>query len=190
MDVLYLHYRAGRWIAPNRAATAAHTMYVHPLLDHAFVRRVLDLPIEYRYSELAGRELVQRLNPGISELPLAFRRWRSDTEPDPASPEHTAWVKRAPVVLDEAVTAPDWRHALPGSLRELMKAQLLSPAAAELYEVADRKYVERLLNKPDGSSFALWRLMTVSALADGSWETARPGDLEPVTIPRPAPKTN
>jgi asparagine synthetase B (glutamine-hydrolysing) len=187
MDQLYLQYRAGRWLAANRAAAVTHTMYVHPLLDHGFVRRVLDLPVEYRYSELVGQELVQRLDPRISELPLAFRRWRCDTEPHAEAPEHDAWTRRAPVLLDATVTAPDWRRALPGTIREQMRAQLLSPAADELYQVADRNYVKTLLERPTGAAIALWRLMTLSALVDGSWERARPGDLEPISIPRPTP---
>jgi hypothetical protein len=188
MDLLYLQYRVGRWLASCRAATVTHMRYLHPLLDHAFVCRLLDLPIEHRYSELVGHDLVQRLSPSISEVPLAFRRWRSDTEPNSGTPEHAAWKKRAPVVLDDAVTAPDWRRAMPGSVKEEMRAQLFSPAAAEIYQVTDREYVKSLLDMPSGASTVLWRLMTISALVDRRWEEARPGDLEPIRIPRPVPK--
>ncbi len=188
MDLIYLRYRAGRWIASNRAATVTQQLYLHPMLDNGFVRRSLAFPVEYRYSEHVSHALVERLAPSISEFPLAFRRYRSDVEPAPGTAQHAAWVQRAPVLLDQRVTAPDWRKVLPGNLREKIGEQLLSPGAAELYEVGDRRFIERLVSDTAGVNvLQLWRLLPLSILADGSWETARPGDLEPLTIPRPQP---
>ncbi len=188
MDRLYLRYRAGRWIAANRANTVTHNVYLHPLLDNAFVRRALALPVEYRHAELVARDLIRRLAPSISDLPLAYRRWRCDAETELTGPEHAAWVRRAPVTLDATVTPPDWRRALPGCLRDEIRAQMSDPAAAEIYDVVDRSYVERLLGQPTGGWIVIWRLMTLSVLADGSWEKSRPGDLDVVTVPRPTAK--
>ena len=165
MDLLYLQFRAGRWIAANRAAIAAHGMYLHPLLDHAFVRRVLEFPVEHRYSERAAHDLVRRLNPRISELPLAFRRWRCDTEPSEGTSGHAAWMRRAPVVMDKTVTAPDWRKSLPGSLRDLIRAVLYSTViGVVVYTLLQVVFIGAMPAKYLGSGWA--GMATVFAAED------------------------
>lgn len=72
LDYLYVDIRCGRWAA---ASTWASARRIRPLLDNVFIRDTLAIPKRARQHHLVHRQLIERLLPGASDLPLANKFW-------------------------------------------------------------------------------------------------------------------
>ena len=189
LDRLYLEYRTGRWLVGSRTAVLVNSSYYHPFLDNRVVREVLSLSPEWRASEEVVFRLIERLAPALRDVPPEGRRWRFEGKRPSRWFERRAWRARAALPSPGATASFNWRKQLDPDFVRIMSEQILDAdgPAQEIFQVADRAAVERLLAKaPMSHPNQGWNLYTLSVLLSERWRTREPMKLPEVRIPIPS----
>ena len=172
LGAFYLHYRAGRWSAAARTARTTKQDYHQPFFDDRVVTKARRVPIERRLDEQLIHAVLRHLAPDLVNVPFADHRWRFDTDHPGTAAGHPASETRAPVLVTSNPAATfNWRLRYGNEVQEIIAEQVLGDGpSAMLFEVVDRKVVERLLRRaPPRNPRLSWRLFTASVLLSNTW---------------------
>jgi hypothetical protein len=154
LDDFYLENRAGRWSAAARQAYLIRSPLVQPFFADPVVRAARAVPLRQRLDGRLHRDVLARLCPALSGIPLAGR-------PGPGG-------------------APDWRldfgagSDLGADRAAFLRSYVLD--AGPMFDVVSRPAAERVLRSPRSDPQAVWALATLAALVSGDWLSAREPD--------------
>jgi len=188
LDRLYLEYRTGRWLVGSRTAVLVRSSYYHPFLDNRVVREALRLAPEWRASEEVVYRLIATLAPGLRDIPPEGRRWRFESERPSRWLDRRAWRARAELRSEGRTASFNWRKQHDIDFVRLLSQEILGSdgPAQEVFQVADRSAVEKLLAKaPMSHPNQGWNVYTLSVMLSEQWRGGLPAGLPDVTIPIP-----
>jgi asparagine synthetase B (glutamine-hydrolysing) len=190
LDLIYLHYRTGRWIVGSHTATLMNGLYFHPFFDNRVVRAALRLPPRWRHTEEPFYQAIAALAPPLAALPTEGKRWRFEAKRPARLTDWRDWRRRAPVVPRGQTSGFNWRLCTHESLLGILTAQILDGPSA-LFDIVDRTEMEKLLDRlksqaprQAGWMKQVWHVYTMSVLLSGTWYgDSTSSTPDPISVP-------
>lgn len=166
---------------------------VYPLMDNQVTKAGLQAHAQARLGDALVFNLLNRLAPGLIDVPFAYTRWNFEWEGSRPGDEE-GWAQRAPVTAPAGTRGTfNWRHHWSRELWHVFHEQIFGDSrAVGLFELLDRKAFERWFGRrrgivdADGTALA-WSAYSASVLLSNAWLDADTAGGAEVLIPAPAP---
>ncbi|ERG65111.1 hypothetical protein L332_11760 [Agrococcus pavilionensis RW1] len=183
----YITNRTGRWLATMRHGESVVAPHATLLINNQLVRRLKTFSTEEMRSEKVSHSLMSRLAPGVQDLPFFRDRWAFEKAGPSGFYDPNGWDARAPHTAHEQPRANfNWRSVYGRDLSGFFKSYILGDANSALFDVVDRRAVERMLGGRQYRAPAAWALFSAQYSLNGGWLSAEePRQVEVVEIEVP-----
>lgn len=187
-DQYYRIHRNGRWVSARRTGARMSRPMFDPLLDNRFIRSVVAVSPEQRWSERLVFDVINVLEPRLRDLPIEGERWRFErAAPDgEAAPGEVAtWRDREALVRDQAVRRYSWQRLENPEVRDRIVTLILdATASTTAQDLFDRAKLEAYLAlDPFPYPTVIWHLATTAVMLTEPWYlTIRPPRLRTIEI--------
>lgn len=183
----YVTHRTGRWLATMRHGESVVNAHTTLLINNQMVRQLRALPAEALLGERMAHGVMNVLAPDVAALPFFRDRWAFEQDAATAHYRPESWDSRAPYTAHDQPRATfNWRSAYSRDLSAYFKDYVLSDAQSLLFDVIDRKAVERMFDGHRYRAPAAWALYSVQYMLSGAWMGPKPESPETIEIEVPA----
>lgn len=187
IDAFYHVHRNGRWVSARRSGARSRAMTVDPLLDNKFIRSVLRISAEARWSERLVYDMIGKMTPQIQNIPIEGARWRFERfRPDPQATANEAetWSERRGIATTSRIAQYSWQQLRDQSIRKSLKSIVADRMDGLAGELLRREVILPLFDDevPKYPS-QLWNVATTCVMLSDTWhETTRPAKTNNIAI--------
>jgi hypothetical protein len=178
LDDFYFNHRNSRWVSARRTAVRHVRGAYDPMLDHRVVQLVRSVPAETRWLEHLAFDVIERLAPGLRDLPIESSRWRFERNgPSPRSTAEVAsqWDARYAMVGRDIVARTTARALPTATLRAQMNSFILGRLDDSVSGLLDRRATAEWVSHERTRPSELWHLATALVAMQVPWyKTTRP----------------
>lgn len=187
MFVNYVTNRTGRWLSTMRHGESVVNSHTTLLINNQMVRKLLSLDGSAMLGEKFAFQVMQNLAPEIVALPFFRDRWAFEAEGPSEFFRPETWNDRAPYTAHDQPRADyNWRTHHSPVLSQFFKDYIFSYPDSDLFEVVDRKFVEKFLSQRSGYHYKLaWALFSAQYSLSNAWLESEPQEGHKIEIEVP-----
>ena len=172
LDDFYFNHRNSRWVSARRTAARRVTGIYDPMLDHRLMGLVRSVPAETRWYEHLAFDVIERLAPGLRDLPIESSRWRFERDgPSPRSRTEVAagWEARQALVGSAVVASTRSRWLPTPALRGEMTMFILDRLDDSVSTLLNRRAAVEMVTDERTKASELWHLATALVAMQMPW---------------------
>ncbi|WP_353951824.1 hypothetical protein V6K52_19720 [Knoellia sp. S7-12] len=182
----YVRNRTGRWLATMRHGESVVAPHATLLINNRMVRRILAAPDETLIEERLAHRVMNTIVPGIADLPFFRDRWTFEAKGPSTFHDPEGWAGRNPYTATDVPRANfNWRVAYTPALADYFTSYVLDNDSSLLFDVLDRKAVEKMLSGSRYRAPAAWALFSAQYTLNNGWLGGRPESPDTIQIEVP-----
>lgn len=186
--VNYVTNRTGRWLSTMRHGESVINSHTTLLINNQMVRKLLSLDGTAMLGEKFAFRVMNNLAPEIAGLPFFRDRWAFESEGPNEFFAPGSWSAREPYTAHDQPRADfNWRTHHSPTLSKFFKDYIFSFPDSELFDIVDRRFVEKLLSQRSGYHYKMaWALFSTQYSLSNAWLDTKPADSYTIEIEVPA----
>lgn len=181
MDWLYINEHMGKWASVTMRCWGMKRQFFMPLCDQRLIKKALTIKTMDKLDDRMIFEIIKRLDSRFTNIPLADARWAFEKD-GPSELYKEGYDLREPVTAKTKLGAFNWRDQSLTDMRENMKSVIFDSRCSEIFDILDKKQVEKLFSK-DNEEFLdnrfnkifAWYIYSAAVMLEGSWYKSHKG---------------
>lgn len=184
LDRYYHQHRNHRWVCNRRNGARLRWRIVDPLLDNRVLCLALSVDAETRWSERLVFDLIDKLAPGLIDIPIEGERWRFERTracESASSRVVDSWGSRHAIRATGNSTNRDWRKLEDPDFRGLFKRILWENLSEESLKLFDEQRLDEYVQTSQYAT-TLWHIFTTVVLLNSANLQSRVGKSESIEV--------